>query len=157
MTKLIASAAALVTLSLPAAVSAQDTTPPGISKAAFRASLDSAPVRAIDSKDIEKRFAGQGSSPLLKTLYGSLAALNVIDVVSSRKALARGGVERNPLMKDAINDNMLAYGIKAATTAGTVLMIEKMAKRNRKAAIVSAFIANGVTALVVANNLRQGR
>lgn len=155
MKTFISAMVALTVLCVPALASAQNIAPD--TRSAFRASLDAAAVRPIDSREIEGRLRGGDRSPVLMSLYGSLAALNVLDVVSSRKAIAAGGTERNPLMKDAIQSNHLSLGIKAASTLGTVVMIDRISKKSRTAAIVTAVIANGVTAAIVASNLRQVR
>lgn len=124
---------------------------------AFGTTLKAAEATAIDAREFEKRFAPAGRSPLQLSLYATLAGLNVLDVVSTRAAIERGAVERNPLMKDAIGDNAMSIGIKSATTIATILAIDKIGQRNRKAGIVAAVIANGVTAAIVAHNMRQAR
>ena len=53
---------------------------------------------SIDARDLEKRLFGAKRSPLLLSLSGSLIALNVLDVVTTRRALAQGAVEANPFM-----------------------------------------------------------
>jgi len=155
MTKLIASASALMMLSIPAAAFGQDKAPRAAPQTAFRASLDNAAVRAIDSKEIERLYAGQGSSRVLKSLHVSLIALNVMDIVTTRKALARGGVEANPVMKGVVGSRAAFYGVKAVSATAMILMGEKLAKRSRKAAVISAIAANVLTATVVAHNMRQ--
>ena len=50
-----------------------------------------------------------------------------------------------------------AAAIKAGLSAGTLLATRAMAKKNRKAAVVSMWLINGVTAAVVANNVRNAR
>jgi hypothetical protein len=47
--------------------------------------------------------------------------------------------------------------IKAALGVTTYYMVNKMSKKNRKGAIVTMAILNGVTAAVVANNLKNSR
>jgi hypothetical protein len=124
---------------------------------AFGSTLKAATTAPISAREFEQRFAPAKRSALTLSLYGTLAGLNVLDVVSTRQAVGRGAVELNPLMKDAIGDNAMSFGIKGATTLATILAIDRIAKRNRKAGIVAAVIANGVTAAIVANNLRQAR
>ena len=146
----------VVTISVfPALASAQETRRETMPT--FGSSLRAATTAPIDARDLERRLAPAGRSPLLLSLYGTLAGLNVLDVVSTRAAIGRGAVELNPLMKDAIGDNTLSIGIKSATTLATILAIDTIGKRSRKAGIVAAIIANGVTAAIVANNLRQAR
>lgn len=145
-------------LATPATALAQDhAAAPAATRISFADQLGAASVKAIDARDFEKRFATQGRSPVLVSLYATLAGLQVLDVVSTRGALARGGVELNPLMKDAVGSNTLSVGIKSATTLATILAIDRISKRNRKAGIVAAVIANGVTAAIVAHNMRVNR
>jgi hypothetical protein len=153
--KLATSVVAGIVLSFPSLASAQHLMAapagPGILN-----SVETAAVRAIDSKEIEKRFARSDRSPLLMSLYGSLGALNALDIVTSRKAIARGGTEQNPLMKNAIGNNA-GIAIKAASTLGTIYMIDRISKKSRKGAIVTAVVANSLAAIVVANNVGHGR
>jgi hypothetical protein len=46
---------------------------------------------------------------------------------------------------------------KAAMGAGTMMATRAMATKNKKAAIVTMAVLNGVTAAVVANNLKNAR
>lgn len=155
MRKLLTAAVLVAMAAIPEAAAAQsalrDAAP------TFGTTLKAAEATAIDARDFERRFVSHDRSPLLLSLYGTLAGLNVLDVMSTRAAMERGAVELNPLMKDAIGDNAMSIGIKSATTLATILAIDKIGQRNRKAGIVVAVIANGVTAAIVAHNMRQAR
>src|SRR5690348_6896662 len=52
----------------------------------------------------------------LTTLYGSYAALQVLDVVSTKRALDAGAREVNPVMR---GNNMATIGVKAAAGGAT--------------------------------------
>jgi hypothetical protein len=56
-------------------------------------------------------------------------------------------------------DGSYAKGMafKAAMSASTMLATRAMAKKNKKAAVVTMILVNGVTAAVVANNVRNAR
>jgi hypothetical protein len=82
-------------------------------------------------------------------LYGSLATLHAADAALTVKGLGAGAHEVNPLMR---GDRRVMTLTKVATTAATVLIAEKMWKRNKAAAIASMVAANAVTAVVVARN-----
>jgi hypothetical protein len=50
-----------------------------------------------------------------------------------------------------------AATFKAVTTAVTYFATQRIAKKNRKAAIVTLAILNGVTGAVVLNNMKNAR
>lgn len=87
---------------------------------------------------------------LLPVLYGTYATLQVMDIVSTRKAIAGGAREANPLMQQGGMGGAIA--IKAASTAAMVFASEKMWKKHRVGAIVLMAAVNGVSAAVVAHN-----
>jgi hypothetical protein len=90
---------------------------------------------------------------LLPVLYGTYAGLQVMDIVSTRKAIAAGAREANPLMQQGGMATTIA--MKAASSVGTVYVAEKMWKRHRIGAIVLMATMNGVSAAVVAHNNRN--
>jgi hypothetical protein len=90
---------------------------------------------------------------MLPVLYGTYAGLQVMDIVSTRKAIAAGAREANPLMPQG---GMAAtVGIKAASGVGMVFVAEKMWKKHRTGAIVLMAAMNGVSAAVVSHNNRN--
>ena len=91
----------------------------------------------------------------LTALYGSYGMLQAMDIVSTRKALAAGAHEANPAIKKGNMGTMLA--IKAAGGAATLIIAEKMWKKNRVGAVMLMAVANGVSAAVVAHNYRNAR
>lgn len=91
----------------------------------------------------------------LAVLYGSYGLLQGMDIVSTRKALAGGAYEANPALKKGNMGTTIA--IKAAGGAATLLIAEKMWKKNRVGAVVLMAVANGVSAAVVAHNYRNAR
>ena len=93
----------------------------------------------------------------LPPLYVSLAALNVLDVYSTNRALARGAREANPVMATTNGRGWAALAIKAATTACTVGVIEKLRKKHRVAAVVTMVAVNGATAAIAVRNFRTAR
>ena len=149
-----------VALFVPAVAQAQNALSSEVRTRALLA-VDTATVRAtpaaIDARDLERRLFGEKRSSVLLSLYGSLAALNAADVITTRKAIARGGHELNPIMQDAAGNAMVMSGVKLATTAATVLMIDRIDKKNRRAGVITALVANGLMAAVVAHNVRQLR
>jgi hypothetical protein len=94
---------------------------------------------------------------VLPALYVALGATQVWDVYSTRSALRAGGREANPAAA-AFSGNMGALmGMKAATTAATILFAERMWKKHRVAAIVMVAAINGATAAVSMHNMRTAK
>ena len=91
---------------------------------------------------------------LLTALYVGLGVTQALDLYSTRLALSRGARETNPLMAGAMRNQGSAIAVKLATTAGTIYFAEKLRKKSPIAAIFVTAAINGVTAAVVANNMR---
>jgi hypothetical protein len=91
----------------------------------------------------------------LATLYGTYGALQALDVVTTRRAIAVGAHERNPLLKDGNMTAMIA--VKAATGASTIYFAERMWKKNRVGAVIVMAALNGATAAIVTRNQRNSR
>ncbi len=119
-----------------------------LASAVARAAVDSGPVVTLWSlSQRPKRPA------MLPVLYGTYAGLQVMDMVSTRRAIAAGAHEANPLMKKGGLGTTLA--IKAASTAGTFYISERMWKKHRVGAIVLMAVVNGLSTAVVAHNNRN--
>ena len=93
----------------------------------------------------------------LSGLYVSFGALQVLDAVSTRRAVARGGTELNPVMQPVAGNLTAMLAVKGVSSAAAIWCAEKAFKRNRKAAVVLMAVLNGVTAAVVANNVKNAR
>jgi hypothetical protein len=91
-------------------------------------------------------------SAAMKTLFGSYFALQGADVYSTAAAQRSGAHEINPVMDGNLGQ---VLAVKALTGLTTYYAVNKMAKTNRKAAIVTLAILNGVTAAVVVHNLKN--
>ena len=91
----------------------------------------------------------------LSALYGTYGTLQALDVVSTRRAIAAGARERNPLMQNGSLGAMIA--VKAAAGASTIYFAERMWKKNRVGAVIVMAALNGATAAVVAHNQRNAR
>jgi hypothetical protein len=93
----------------------------------------------------------------LPVLYTTFSALQLADAYSTRRALKSGAVELNPLMKGAAGNTGTMYAVKAASAVASIYLAEKAWKKNRKGAVILMAVVNGVTAAVVARNLRNAR
>ncbi len=114
-------------------------------------------VKSIDAREYERQMFGNKRGPVLTSLYGSLIALNALDIVTTRKMMAKGGTELNPLMKGAAGSTHLMLGLKLTTTAATILIMDRVGKRNHRAAVIAATAANLLMSAIVANNMKQLR
>jgi len=90
-------------------------------------------------------------------LYGTLGVMQALDIYSTQRALGRGGREINPIVEQAAGNQAIMIGVKAISTATSIYFAERAWKKNRKGAVVLMAIVNGVTAAVVARNLRNAR
>jgi hypothetical protein len=113
---------------------------------------------------VESRTASDPARPhrplsrpnALMPLYVSFGSLQALDVHSTRRALDRGGVEANPLVKGLSGNAFTLSAVKAAGTAGLFFATEKMWRRNKAAAVVLMAAANAGMTYVVWHNYRVG-
>jgi len=91
----------------------------------------------------------------LSTMYGTYATLQVLDLVTTRKAIGAGAHEANPVMGPGTTGQMIA--VKAIGGAASIYFAEKAWKKNRVGAIVLMAALNGATAAIVAHNTRVAR
>ncbi|MEO6212829.1 MAG: DUF5658 family protein, partial [Vicinamibacterales bacterium] len=95
---------------------------------------------------------GSGATSLRRSMYVSFAALQVLDAMSTTKALATGATEANPAINAIVKNKAAFYGVKAATALSTVLFAERIAKNHpRRAAILMAVLNTGYAAIVAHN------
>ena len=93
----------------------------------------------------------------LMPLYGSFAALQGLDIYTTRRAIERGGQEGNPIMRGAVERDSTMIAVKAAGSVVAIWATERLWKKKRpKLAIASGIVLNVVSGLVVMNNYRIG-
>lgn len=113
-------------------------------------------VAEAASGDAAQPFAGRAIAPgrpkALPALYVSLAALQVMDVVSTSKGLSVGAVEANPVMAPVVKNKAAFVAVKAGTTAVSIYLAERLWKKNRVAAIATMVGINAMMGVVVAHN-----
>ena len=86
-------------------------------------------------------------------LYVSFAALQVMDVQSTHRAITDGsGREGNAVMAPIVRNPAAFIAVKAGVTAAAIWGTEKIWKKNRVGAIVFMAIANSAMVTVVAHN-----
>jgi uncharacterized protein DUF5658 len=136
--------------------------PTGI-RAAMEVSADDR-ATSLATVSIPKAPAGwvtpaeQRRPAALPAMYASLAALQVLDVYSTRRAIGAGAREANPAMRSAAGSGSGAMlAVKAVSSATSIFFTERAWKKNRKGAVILLAAINGVTAAIVANNVRNAR
>jgi hypothetical protein len=94
---------------------------------------------------------------ILPALYVTLGAMQALDVYSTRAALQAGAREANPTAAPFTGNAMSMFGMKAATTAGTIFFAERMWKKNKVGAVIMLVAINGATAAVSMHNMRNAK
>ena len=87
-------------------------------------------------------------------LYVALAGMHALDVVSTRKALAAGATEANPMMAPFARSPLALAAVKAGVTGVTIFATEQLWKTNRKAAVVTMIALNAAHGAIAARNYR---
>jgi len=90
----------------------------------------------------------------LAGLYVSLAGMHALDVVSTRKALAAGAAEANPMMAPFARSPLALAAVKAGVFGATVFATEQLWKSNRKAAVLTMIALNATCGAIAAHNYR---
>lgn len=101
--------------------------------------------------------SARSSRSVLLPLYVSFATLQMLDVHSTSRALANGGVEANPVMRGVAGNPAALVAVKAGVTASTILLAEKVRSKSRVGAILLMAALNSTYATVVAHNYRVVR
>jgi hypothetical protein len=92
----------------------------------------------------------------LTPLYYTLMTLQVLDVHSTVRAVNAGHHEANPLMRGIADNTAALAAVKGASTAGLVLLTERLRKNHPRKAVILLTAMNVALAAVVANNYRIG-
>jgi hypothetical protein len=104
------------------------------------------------------RWAFDAKRPsAMPAMYAGLSVLQALDIYSTRRAVAAGAREMNPLLGPAVKNTAAMLAVKGASTALSIYFAERAWKRNPKGAMVLMAVLNGVTAAVVARNFQNAR
>lgn len=103
------------------------------------------------------REGGFGETTIRRGLYASFAALQVMDFVSTNKAISSGGVEGNPAMAGIVKNRGAFMAVKAGSAVATAFFVEKLAKNHPRKATILMVVLNSAYAAVVAHNYRVSR
>jgi hypothetical protein len=85
-------------------------------------------------------------------LYVSMASLQTLDIISTRRALSNGAQEANPIVAPIVGSAGGMIALKAGAAGAMFYIVEQMWKRNRTAAILALIGANIGYGAIVAHN-----
>lgn len=94
------------------------------------------------------------ATSLRRSMYVSFAALQVMDVVSTRQALSNGATEANPAMAGLARNNAAFFAVKAGTAAATTYFAERLARKHPRRATILMAVLNTAYAAIVVHNYR---
>jgi hypothetical protein len=154
----VALIATLILLGLPAEAASDEPDRPPLTLRAIDAAESDVRPEAPDRHDprhppAAERSLGERPAALVP-LYASFAALQGADLVLTRRAIARGATEANPVMRGVVGSPAGFFAAKAGLTATTILFTEKLRKRHPKAAVVLLVALDAALAVVVTHNAR---
>ena len=132
---------------------ARDVNAVGVPEAARALPLMSAltaseQVAAIP-RDLPVKGTPRGLQP---AMYGGLLALQGLDVHSTLRAIDAGHYEQNPLMRWTVSHPAAFISMKAAASAATIYLAEKIRKQHPKRALLFMAAVNSAYALIVVHN-----
>src|SRR6187401_1439355 len=117
---------------------------------------DGSSAAAITQHDLESARTAPGvpgRKRLLLTLEATFIGLQALDTASTLRALDRGLVEGNPVMRGLTNNPGAFIAMKSATTVSIVLLARKMTGRHHLANILLMSALDGAYSFIVARNL----
>jgi hypothetical protein len=110
--------------------------------------------RLAPSAAVAKAWKVEAPTPSksLRTLYASYGVLQGLDMYSTIVARTNGAREVNPLLDSGYGQ---AAATKALFAAGSYLAVQQLARKNKKAAVVTLAVLNVASAFVVTRNFRN--
>lgn len=113
-------------------------------------------AEAAQTRPVDLVVPRRGSldTSLRRSMYVSFAALQIMDAVSTRKALSGGAREANPVMGGIARNSAALFAVKAGTAAATTWFAEKLAKNHPRRATIMMAVLNTAYAAIVAHNYR---
>jgi hypothetical protein len=100
------------------------------------------------------RLSGTAGKSLLNSLYATTVLMQVLDIHSTMQAMNNGAIEGNPAMSHIAGKPGAFIATKAAVAAASIWAANKMAKRNKVAAVMTLVAVNSAYAAIVSNNYR---
>jgi hypothetical protein len=108
-----------------------------------------APAPAIPHQAAPRKDLPRGVQP---ALYGGLIALQGLDVHSTLRAIDAGHHESNPVVRWSVEHPAALISMKAAASAATIYVAEKIRKRYPKRAMLFMAAVNSAYAFIVVRN-----
>ena len=109
--------------------------------------------RAEDAAETT-RPAPRAPRGVLPALYVGISTLQALDAHSTLRAIRAGHIEQNPLMRWTTAHPVALVSIKAAATATTILVTERIRKKHPKRAVLFMAAINAAYTAVVVHNYR---
>ena len=102
---------------------------------------------------LQPSIATVTGAAVLRSLHVGLALAQAYDVYSTSKALERGAVEVNPLLRSTVGSRTAFIGLKIAMTAGPIYEAEKLWRSHHRIGAIALMAAsNGLMMAVAAHN-----
>jgi hypothetical protein len=117
---------------------------------------DEPPARAVTPPRLDSAVTAPPSrarTRLLLTLEATFIGLQALDTATTLRALDRGLIEGNGIMRGVTNHPGAFIAVKSATTVGIVLLGRKLSERHHLASIVLMSAIDGAMSLVVARTV----
>ena len=96
-------------------------------------------------------------SALMPVMYVALGTTQTLDLAATRAALKSGAREANPIASPLAQNTAGWVALKAASTAGTIVFVERLRKRNEFAAIAVMAALNAALAAAAVRNIHNSR
>ena len=114
------------------------------------------PVAYDPYRHLKRQFkASSIEQTIFTSTLISLAALNVADFITTRKALQFDGLtEGNPIMKPLVKNDYVFAAAKIGVTCLSTYYMHKLFKKNKKMAWILSAVSNIAFSYVVASNIR---
>lgn len=143
--------------SVPVVPSIVNVAPPALLTDAAVEPAAPAPLAEAAQRPVDLRMPvsdDDGTTSLRRSMYVSFAALQIMDAVSTRKALSGGAREANPLLGGIARNSAALFAVKAGTAAATTYFAEKLAKKHPRRAMIMMAALNTAYVAIVAHNYR---
>lgn len=119
-----------------------------------RAAEEQFPNQLVLTRPSLKPASDLAGRSMMTSLYATTAAMQMMDVHSTIKAMNVGAVEANPLMGGLVKNRAAFVTTKAAMAAVTIYAAHKMAKTNKLGAALTLVAINSAYLMIVKNNYK---
>jgi len=117
------------------------------------ADASSFPVKLVAPRPTLKTGASAATIGM-GAVYASTVMMHILDIDSTTKALKRGAVESNPIMRGVVNNRGAFIATKAAIATASLYATHRMAKNNKLGAVLASTAINSAYLMIVKNNYK---